>query len=272
MPLPTGLVVKKGSNARSRTSSVMPQPSSVIEILRYSPGWMSPTALAVIVTFCEAMVSWPSPSIASRALTARLRIAFSSWCGSTNTGQASGASLVSIRIRSPSVRSSRSDMLPTRSPLSIRSGSKRLGAGEGQQAAGQRGGAGRALHRIGEMVHHFLARTAQPAAGKVDPADHHGEHIVEVVGDAAGQLADRLHLLHLAKLGLGRLALDRLGLQRLVGFPQFLGAVAHRLLQFGGAIRFAVGLAAGGGILAQRLDRDQARRRSRRRRRSARAS
>ena len=32
----------------------------------------------------------PLPSIASRALTARLRIAFSSWCGSTQIGQASG--------------------------------------------------------------------------------------------------------------------------------------------------------------------------------------
>ena len=149
-------------------------------------------------------------------------------------------------------------MLPTSSPLSIRSGSKRLGPREGEQAAGQRGGAGGAFHRIGQMVHHFLARAAQAAAGKVDPADDHREHIVEIVRDAAGQLADRFHLLDLAKLGLGRLPLDRFGFERLVGLPQFLGPVAHRFLELGGADRFAIGLAAGGGILAKRLDRDQA--------------
>ena len=147
-------------------------------------------------------------------------------------------------------------------------GQQRLGPGEGQQAAGQRGGAGGALHGVGQVVHHLAARAAQPAPGEVDAADHDRQHIVEVVGDAAGQLADRLHLLDLAKLGLGRLALDRLGLQRLVGLPQFLRAVAHRFLERRGAVGFALGLAAGGGILAQRLDRDQPERRSRRRRRS----
>ena len=51
VPLPTGLVVKNGSKARSRTSSVMPQPVSVTEIRRYSPARMSPTSLAASVTF-----------------------------------------------------------------------------------------------------------------------------------------------------------------------------------------------------------------------------
>ena len=39
--------------------------------------------LAASVTFSVAIRISPSPSIASRALTARLTIAFSSWCGST---------------------------------------------------------------------------------------------------------------------------------------------------------------------------------------------
>ena len=87
-----------------------------------------------------------------------------------------------------------------------------------------------------------LARAAQPPPGKVDPADHHRQHIVEVVRDSAGQLADRLHLLDLAKLGLGGLALDRFGLQRLVGLPQFLGALADRFLERGGAVGLGLGL------------------------------
>ena len=38
MPLPTGLVVKNGSSARSMTSRVMPQPVSVTAIITYCPG------------------------------------------------------------------------------------------------------------------------------------------------------------------------------------------------------------------------------------------
>ena len=50
VPLPTGLVVKKGSNARSITSVVMPQPVSVTLMRTYSPARMSPTSLAASVT------------------------------------------------------------------------------------------------------------------------------------------------------------------------------------------------------------------------------
>ena len=189
---------------------------------------MSPTALAASVTLAVRDASaCRSPSIASRALTARLRIAFSSWCGSTNTGQASASSSVSTLIRSPSVRSSSSHIPPTSVGAVDPLGQQRLGPGEGQQAAGQRGGAGRAFHRVGEVGHHLAARAVEAAPGEVDPADHHRQHIVEVVRDAAGQLADRLHLLDLAQLRLGGLALDRLGLQRLVGVPQFLRALAR---------------------------------------------
>ena len=135
-------------------------------------------------------------------------------------------------------------------------GHQRLGAGEGQQAAGQRGGAGRAFHGVGEVGHDLAPRAVEPAPGEVDAADHHRQHIVEVVGDAAGQLADGLHLLDLAKLGLGRLALDRLGLQRLVGLPQLLGPLAHRLLELLGALGLVFGFPASADVLAQRLDRD----------------
>ena len=108
------------------------------------------------------------------------------------------------------------------------------------------------------MRHDLAARAVEAAQRKVDAADDDRQHVVEIVGDAAGQLADRLHLLDLAELRLGGLALLRLGLQRLVRLPQFLRAVAHRLLERFGALGLAFGLAPGGGILAQRLDGDDA--------------
>ena len=51
----------------------------------------------------------------------------------------------------------------------------------------------------------------------IEGADDAGEQVVEVVGDAAGELAHRLHLLRLAQLLLGALALLHLGVQALVG-------------------------------------------------------
>ncbi len=108
------------------------------------------------------------------------------------------------------------------------------------------------------MHHDFAARAVEAAQGKVDAADDDRQHIVEVVGDAAGQLADRLHLLDLAELGLGGLALRGLGLQRLVRFPQFLRALADGLFERLGALGLALDLAPSSGVLAQRLDGDDA--------------
>ena len=71
--------------------------------------------------------------------------------------------------------------------------------GEGEQAPGQGGGAGRAFHRIVEGNSTSRRSPGQPAAERVEVADDHREHVVEVVGDAAGELADRLHLLGLAR-------------------------------------------------------------------------
>ena len=57
----------------------------------------------------------------------------------------------------------------------------------------------------------------QPPLQKVEAAENHREHIVEVVGDPAGQLTDRFHLLGLAQL--------------LLGLHQGGGALFHRLFQ-----------------------------------------
>ena len=90
---------------------------------------------------------------------------------------------------------------------------------------------------------HFAARAVEAAPGEVDPADHHRQHVVEVVRDAAGQLADRLHLLDLAKLGFGGLALVGFGLQRCVRLPQLAGALGDRFLERFGALGLGLRLA-----------------------------
>src|SRR4030095_16434284 len=79
-------------------------------------------------------------------------------------------------------------------------------AREGEQLAHQVGGAVGILldlHDVGEgLVAGAVAHQQQVAE-----ADHGGQQVVEVVGDAAGELADRLHLLRLGELHLELLAL-----------------------------------------------------------------
>ena len=110
-------------------------------------------------------------------------------------------------------------------------GQERLGAGEGKQAAGQRGGAGGALHRVVEVDHDLASRAVETAAGEIDPANDDRQHVVEIMRDATGQLTNGFHLLDLAELGFGRLAIDRLGLERLVGKAEFAGAILDRCLE-----------------------------------------
>ena len=54
------------------------------------------------------------------------------------------------------------------------------------------------------------------------------QQVVEIVRDAAGELADRLHLLRLAQRLLGLLALVDLAQQRLVGLAQRGGLMRQR--------------------------------------------
>ncbi len=61
---------------------------------------------------------------------------------------------------------------------------------------------GRRLDELPDVV--LAAR--QLALDKVHGADDDGQHVVEIVRDAAGKLADRLHLLHLADLRFSLLA------------------------------------------------------------------
>ena len=72
---------------------------------------------------------------------------------------------------------------------------------------------------------------AQAAAGDIETADHDRQHIVEVVRDAAGELADRFHLLALP--------------QRFFGFQQLAGALHDLLFQR----RVQIGECPGRGLL-----------------------
>src|SRR3546814_9853312 len=54
-----------------------------------------------------------------------------------------------------------------------------------------------------------LRLAGHPPAGQVEAADDDRQQVVEVMGHAAGQLADRLHLLSLAQQVLGPLLLPQ---------------------------------------------------------------
>ena len=128
--------------------------------------------------------------------------------------------------RSPIVRSSRSsisrDKVVEVEPLGL----QRLAAGEGEQLAGQRGGVGSGLDdRLGEADALVVGKLGR--AEHVGRALDDGQQIVEVVGDAAGQLAQRLHLLALAELVFGFGALLDLLLEQDVGLGERLGAAGE---------------------------------------------
>ncbi|PAV93239.1 hypothetical protein WR25_13223 [Diploscapter pachys] len=102
-----------------------------------------------------------------------------------------------------------------------RIGLQRLAPREGEQALHQ--GAG-ALGRLDRAVQQAEAAVAvgELAAQEIETAQDRGQQIVEIVRDAAGQLADRLHLLALPQRLFG-------ALQRLV-LPPRLGHVAARTI------------------------------------------
>ena len=87
--------------------------------------------------------------------------------------------------------------------MSIRVRLQLLAPGEGEQAADQLGAllGGAPGHAEDLLV---LRPERQPPLDQADAAEHRGEQIVEVVGDAAGQLADRVHLPRLEQLVLER--------------------------------------------------------------------
>ena len=95
-------------------------------------------------------------------------------------------------------------MPPTSLLASTGFGVERLLPREGEQPVGQRGGALHALqrHLPGPHDPRHGGRGLQSGnlpADRVEAALHDGEKVVEIVGDAAGELTDDFHLLRLAE-------------------------------------------------------------------------
>ncbi len=136
--------------------------------------------------------------MASRPLIARLISAVSNCATSASVKQSLSSISTSIWM-----------LLPTSGPISCATFStcaadvkhlrlQRLAAGEGQQLRGELGGT---LDRFGDRID--IAASA--LFGEIAPAQeigrgaNDGQQIVEVVRDAAGELADRFHLLRLTQ-------------------------------------------------------------------------
>ncbi|MFK4673424.1 hypothetical protein ABIF37_005827 [Bradyrhizobium diazoefficiens] len=102
---------------------------------------------------------------------------------------------------------------------------ERLLAGEGEQVLGQlRAALGGVVDQLGDGGE--LGTIGDRIRQNTDRAGDDGQHVVEVVGDAAGQLADRIHLLDLPELGFGGLLLGEVAADEEMA-PHRLGPGAH---------------------------------------------
>jgi hypothetical protein len=68
---------------------------------------------------------------------------------------------------------------------------------------------------------------------ELEPAHDGGQHVVEIVRDAAGETAQRLHFLALRQRRHRRLAPLHFDVQRGRGFLQRAGALGHLMFQLG---------------------------------------
>ena len=125
----------------------------------------------------------------------------SSWPGSARTGPRSRPCLTTSWTVSPSSRLSRCDTSRHDVGQLQHLRAQRLLAREGEQLAGQAGGAVRIRLDLLDVVIVAVARRVAHQH-QVAMADDRGQDVVEIVRDAAGELADRLHLGRLRDLAL----------------------------------------------------------------------
>ena len=154
-------------------------------------------------------------------------ITCSNWLRSALIGQRSRRGRASSLTFSPRSRPSRIERSERTSPSAEHLRPQRLPPREGQKLADQAGGPVGVLLDVHDVLE---GRVARPVVGEqeVGEADDRGQHVVEVVRDAAGELADRLHLLALRELLLERALLgDVEGIddRRLLAFAALLDRV-----------------------------------------------
>ena len=151
------------------------------------------------VTFAVRTVSLPPFGIASRAFTARFTTTCSSCDTSAFTGQRSRPCTGTSSTFSPSRRLQQHVEVGQRLAEIEHLRPQRLAARERQQVPHQARGAVGVLLDLHDVAERGIGRLVRV---EQEVGRHHdgGEHVVEVVRDAAGELADGVHLLHLRDL------------------------------------------------------------------------
>ena len=142
---------------------------------------------------CRVLISTAPPlGIASRAAAQSCVSTCSSWFGSATIGSRFGIGVHTICTRSPTSRR-RVDRQPGDELVEIQHARRQhLAAAEGEQLAGQCGGpVGRPL----DLAQVLATQGGEPRLllQQRHVAQDAREQVVEVVGDAAGELADGLH-------------------------------------------------------------------------------
>ena len=202
VPLPSCLVVKNGSKTRARVAASIPTPVSLTESARRSAGtslWMAAE------DSCEGQVgrldgeAARRAGMASLALTARFMTTCSICPGSARTGQSRGAWRDTSCTSSPISAAQHALHAVDQRVQVEHPGLEQLLSAEGEELPGERRralAAWRISSRSSRTLRPLVPRLAEHLAVAADD----GEQVVEVVGDAAGQPAHRLHLLRLDEL------------------------------------------------------------------------
>ena len=181
--------------ARPRRRRPCPMPVSVTASITYVPGASVSRSAASrsssSSTFAVSIVSWPPAGIASRAFSTRLTSTCSIWLESASHARQLGASCVVVSMCSPMTRGSiwsRPETVSLRSRTVGFRNCLRLNASSCASAPprGRRPCGSRARRRA------VRSSAVEPFDDQIGVADDGGQQVVEVVGDAAGEPADRL--------------------------------------------------------------------------------
>ena len=166
------------------------------------------------------MVSLPPSGMASRALIAMFRMALSSCCASALTVHKPPAVTVSIWMCSPKVEFSKSDMPEIILLASIGCGASGCWRAKASSRCVSNAARSAALAAASTKRSMPKSPLRMRRSDEIVRAHDDAEHIVEIVGDAAGELAERLHFLRLAELVFHLLAPVHLLEQLIVGHKQ----------------------------------------------------
>ena len=177
----------------------------------YRPGSIEPSPISSTSAFAVSIVRLPPFGIASRAFTTRFITTWWSWPGSASIGPRAGSSCV-VRTMSSPISGRSIDCISTTMPFRFRSS----GVSTCLRLNARSWRVSRAARSVAFLISSRSALQRRAVLGVLEReggvAADRGQHVVEVVSHAAGEPADRLELLALAKLLLEQLALgDVLG-------------------------------------------------------------